>query len=113
MIRNGIISYFKDNKEISEQYSDSRLIALIKEKSRSINGFSNVYMWFAESENSKGTIMVDISSQQIRLGNHEVINIYEIDLSKETFSDYVKEGQRIKRLVKKMFPDITVSSNFR
>ncbi len=108
------IRWFLDGvKQAEASYSDKTLISVIQEESKKINYFVQISLWFMESENDHGCIAIDISEEDCKLDNHKMLTVYIFDLTKQNFSDYVKEGQRIKQLIQKNFPSIRITSNFR
>lgn len=108
------ISWFSDGIEKkSVEYSDQALIKIIKNLSKIIIGFSTISMWFSQDDEIHGSIAIDIGEKECKLNNHKTIYVFEINLMEENFSDYVREGQRLKKLLKKNFKSQTVTSNFR
>jgi hypothetical protein len=110
---NKTITYFSTGVSIEEiEYSDEDLITLIKKLSKRIDGFNSISMWFMQKDELNGCIAIDIGTEEIKLGNHMTLNVYDFNLLEENFSNYVTEAQRIKGMLKRNFPEIKVTSNF-
>jgi hypothetical protein len=107
------ITWFSIGISVKEiEYSDEELVALIKRFSKEINDFNTISMWFMQKDELNGCIAIDIGTEEIKLGNHMTLNVYDFNLLEENFSNYVTEAQRIKGMLKRNFPEIKVTSNF-
>jgi hypothetical protein len=94
------------------EYSDKALVELVQKLSKEIDGFKVISMWFSQKSDTQGEILIDLGTGEGKLQNHKTFTLFEFDLMEEEFSDYVKEGQRIKRMLQRKFPGIKVTSDF-
>lgn len=111
------ISYIDGMETIDIPYSDKRLISEIAKRIKNGNA-NNIEMWFCQNSEDYGTVFVNICNKQMENGHikavaSSVLYLHEIHLTEENFKDNLKEYQREKRLIKKSFPNVKVSSNFR
>jgi hypothetical protein len=108
------ITWFSTGISIEEiEYSDEALLELIKKLSKEIDGFNSISMWFMQKDETSGCVAIDIGTEEVKLGNHMTLNVYDFNLLEENFSNYVTEAQRIKGILKQEFPKTKITSNFR
>lgn len=97
-------------------YSDETLVTELRKRIDGVKA-NEISMWFCENETS-GTIYVSIQNQQIVKGTikiiaHDTLYLHNIYLESENWRDNLKEYQREKNIIKRNFPLLKVSSNFR
>lgn len=111
------ISYIDGLEIVDIPYSDNKLISEITNRVKIVNA-NKIEMFFCQNSDEYGTIFVNICNMQLNDGyikpiTSDVLYLHEIHLTEENFKDNLREYQREKRLIKKCFPNIIVSSNFR
>ena len=81
-------------------------------------GANTISMWFCENAHNIGTIFVSIQKRQEDNESHKIVahdslDLHDIHLDMENWKDNLKEYQREKGVIKRNFPLLKVTSNFR
>lgn len=112
-----IIRYMESSDWEEIPYADSTLIKEIKKRVEKTSA-NFIEMHFCETELNRGTIMVNIMNVNSDfiypvLSASASIYLHDINLEAEKWGDNLSEYQREKKLIKRAFPGLKVSSNFR
>lgn len=96
-------------------YSDDALIRLIDNLAKTINKFEVLELCLSDEENGDICIMISIRSAGMqKLGTSRSVYIHKVNYcdEKADLCVFKKEAYRIKRLLKKRYPAICVTSAF-
>lgn len=89
------------------KHSDSEIISLIKEYPH--HEWMCLQIW-ESSECKIELVLIICESEIIKLDNHLVLHLAELNTEQENVSDIRKYGNRIKRVLKKNFADKEIHS---
>lgn len=109
---------FTESSDLEEiPYTDSALIEEIEKRVERTSA-NTIEMHFCEMEGNRGCIIVnimDVNNDYVYpvLNASASIHLHNINLDAEGWKDNMDEFQREKKLIKKAFPNVKVSSNFR
>lgn len=111
------IKYMDGLEWVEQPYSDETLVNELKKRVETV-GANTISMWFCENAHNIGTIYISIQKRQEETKNnkivaHDTLDLHDIHLDTENWKDNLKEYQREKRLIKRSFPSLKVTSNFR
>lgn len=111
------IRYMDGVEWINVPYSDETLIAEIQMRVEAIRA-NVISLWFCECENNHGSIYVSIQNvrsvnENCKILSHDTLYLHDIDLTEESWKSNLREYQREKQLIKRTFPLLKVTSNFR
>lgn len=107
------IRYLKNVDWVIQEYTDADLIEMIKILQKEIPVFEELYLFLDEDEYAKRSLVVSVQSSGMQLLNcSRYIFIHKIIMSSDPaeMECFRKEIYRIKRMLKKSFPDKTVRS---
>lgn len=100
-------------EEYGTEYSDEALLKMIEIVLAQNREWKEIRLCFWESEGNVGETVITIGNRPYGLSDHAVLRLHKFSLEEECFSDWVKEIQREKKLIKRRFPEMTVTSDLR
>lgn len=104
---------WSDKNEIP--YTDKDLRECIRLLSEQVTNFSKIFMIFSQKNENTGEVLLYLQPPTMfgANGNFQCLHLHEINLLEENWSDCIKECQREKAMLRRYFPAIQVTSNFR
>lgn len=108
--------YVKDStKEFEEPYSDDTLITAINTCAAYIPKFDIIKLDFSWSSDEEYDLRVYVSmgKKYIMFGESYSITIRRFNILEDTYDDTQNFARKIKRMLKKEYPEIKVTSNLR
>lgn len=111
------IRYIDGVEWVELPYSDETLVTELKKRVGNV-GANTISMWFSENKKNHGTIYVsiqnlDVTNNYRKIVNHDTLYLHDICLETENWKDNLREYQREKGVIKRNFPLLKVTSNFR
>ena len=101
----------KNLKEKSYTYSDEKLAEVIQELSADIPGFHRIFLWYAWVDDDIAELWVTLDTgKDVKLGESRTIMLHRYNLLQDDVNEIQKESNRIKRFLKRKFPEVQVSS---
>lgn len=103
---------WEDKDEIA--YTDTDLIECINILSSQVKGFNKIMMCFSQRNERWGEVLLYMLLEPHTTSNDmRYLVLHEIDLEEEDWKECVKECQREKRMIKRHFSNIKVTSDFK
>lgn len=101
----------KNLNEETYTYSDEKLAEVIKELSADISEFHRIFLWYAWVDDDIAELWVTLDAgEDVKLGKSKTITLHRYNLLQDDVNEIQKESNRIKRFLKRKFPEIQVSS---
>ena len=95
----------------SYTYSDEKLAEVIQELSADISKFHRIFLWYAWVDNDIAELWVTLDAgEDVKLGESRTITLHRYNLLQDDVNEIQKESNRIKRFLKRKFPEVQVSS---